>query len=324
MLQGRVTRATLARLLILGVGNLALLLAIWWLLKPGASYADVLRGLIVNTAPTILAGLGLTAVVMTGAIDLSIGAIVAVAAAVFGVLAARGWHPAGCFVACWATACGLSLLNGYLIRGLRIPAIILTLGGLSCYRGLALIIADLGIPEFTGSITLSDAAYHTPGRDHSGWILLTAVVLFLVWVGNAKLPRLWLAVGNSEEACRRQGLRPEQIVTTAFAASGLLLGLASLLMVTDVQTIKPARLAIGFELGTIGAVVLGGTNIFGGEGSFVGTVLGALFLYLAAQTLDYAEVNIYYQQVVMGASILLVIGFDCLWHRQHNRREELA
>ena len=83
-------------------------------------------------------------------------------------------------------------------------------------------------------------------------------------------------------------------------------------------------MALGFELQVIGAVVLGGTNIFGGEGSYAGTVLGAFFLYFTAEVLIYAGVSPYFQEVIVGAVIIVVIGLDCGWHRRQKRLEELA
>src|SRR5215813_4578261 len=83
-----------------------------------------------------------------------------------------------------------------------------------------------------------------------------------------------------------------------------------------IKTIEPARMALGFELQAIGAVILGDTNIFGGEGSYVGTVLGAFLLYFTAQALTYAGVNPYFQEAVTGALIIAIIGLDCGLHRK--------
>src|SRR5207244_8371379 len=117
----------------------------------------------------------------------------------------------------------------------------------------------------------------------------------------------WLALCSSEEASRLMGLKPGAILQSAFLASGIFLGLAALIYVTRIQAIEPARMARGIELEVIGAVVLGGTNIFGGEGSYVGTLLGAFFLYFILQALIYAGVSPYYQDVLTGAIILGVI-----------------
>jgi simple sugar transport system permease protein len=305
-------------------GNLILLLLIRFLLKEGGSFALVLARSGPDLAPIILAGLGLTGIIFTGAIDLSIASIIAVSGTVFGILVYYGWSPAACFTACFIVAWLLSILNGALVQVSGVPAIIVTLAGLPLYRGLALILADLGIPKFGGNISVQQEIYHTPGKAGAGWILLAGMVLALAWEASARTPRRWLALGSSEEAARLMGLSPARILSSAFLVNGLFLGLASLVYVTRVQAIEPSRIALGFELQIVGAVVLGGTNIFGGEGSYLGTILGAFFLYFLSQVLTYAGASPYFQDAIAGAVIVIVIGMDCALHRQRKLLEELA
>jgi len=320
----RLSRFLVQRLILLLAGNVLLLVAIGLLLKQGASFTGVLTRCGPDMAPAVLAGLGMTGIIFTGAIDISIASIVVVAGTVFGIMVQRGVNPFACYAACLFTAWMLSMVNGWLVRGLRIPAIIITLAGLAFYRGLALVVADLGIPRFSGNISVADEAYHGPGKMYAGWILLVIVLAALIWEAFARMPRRWLALGSSDEACRLLGLLPGRILQSAFCVSGIFLGLAGLIFVTRIQAIEPARLALGFELQVIGAVVLGGTNIFGGEGSFAGTILGAGFLYFTSQLLIYAGVNPYFQEAVTGALIIGVIGLDCALHRRRKLLEELT
>jgi ribose/xylose/arabinose/galactoside ABC-type transport system permease subunit len=238
----------------------------------------------------------MTGIIFTGAIDISIGSIIVVAGTVFGILVHHGISPLACYAAYLFTAWALSMANGWLVRGLKIPAIIITLAGLAFYRGLALVVADLGIPHFSGNISVADEAYHGPGKIYAGWILLVIVAAALIWEAFARLPRRWLALGSSEEACRLLGLLPGRILQSAFCVGGIFLG----------------------------AVVLGGTNIFGGEGSFAGTILGAGFLYFTSQLLVYAGVSPYFQEAATGALIVAVIGLDCALHRRRKLLEELT
>jgi ribose/xylose/arabinose/galactoside ABC-type transport system permease subunit len=324
MIQGRISRFLVQRLIILLAGNFVLLAVIGFLIKDGGSFAQVLARAGPNVAPTVLAALGLTGIIFTGAIDLSIASIIVVAGTVFGILVSHGANPSICYVACFLTAWCLALLNGCLIGVLKIPSIIITLAGLAFYRGLALILADLAVPGFSGNISVQDEAYHAPGKLYSGRILLAVLVVAGLWEAFAKSPRRWLALGNSEEACRLAGLHTGKILRNAFFVGGIFLGLAALIFVTRVQSVEPARMALGFELQVIGAVVLGGTNIFGGEGSYAGSVLGAFFLYFLLELLIYAGVSPYFQEVVTGAMIIGVIGLDCGLHRQRKMLEELT
>jgi len=120
------------------------------------------------------------------------------------------------------------------------------------------------------------------------------------------------------------GLNPKRIQLSAFVAGGIFFALAVLVYVTRVQAIEPARMALGFELQVIAAVILGGTNIFGGEGSYLGTLLGAIFLYLVSQVLVYAGASAYVQDAITGAVILVIISVDCSLHRPAKLMEELA
>lgn len=295
----------------------------WRAAARGASFSDEVSRMVPNVAPIVLAALGQTGILCCGALDLSVGSILAVAGTVFGILQARECAPATCFVACFLTASGLSAGNGALIRVLRIPAIIVTLAGLAFYRGIALILANAGASSFSEQFTLQGEAYHAPGKAYAGTILLIALAAAFLLECAGKWPRLWLALGNSETACRLSGLRPERILFQAYFVGGLFLGLAALLDVTNHITIEPARLGLGFELSVIAAVVLGGTSIFGGEGSYVGTALGALFLYLIEPAMLYAGVNEYWRVAVQGGAILVVIGVDCALGRKRKLLEEL-
>jgi len=324
MSHGRLSRFLRQRLLFLAAGNIALLVVIATLMKQGGSFAEVLARCGPNIAPVVLAGLGMTGIICTGAIDLSIASIIVVAGTVFGILVHHHAPPPVCFIACVATAWLLSMANGWLVRALKVPAIIITLAGLALYRGLALIAADVAIPNFGGSLSVPEEVYHTPGKVFAGGMLLLTLAVALVWEWFAKTPRHWLALGSSEEACRLLGLAPGRILQSAFGVGGLFLGLGALIYVTQIQFIEPARMALGFELQVIGAVILGGTNIFGGEGGYAGTVLGALFLYFTAQVMTYAGISPYFQDAIAGAVIIGVIGMDCALHRKEKLLEELA
>jgi ribose/xylose/arabinose/galactoside ABC-type transport system permease subunit len=321
----RMTPPLRRRVWFLVAGNLALAAYIFWYTQrtENASFQDELTRIGSNVAPLLLAGLGLTGIIATGAIDLSIGAIIVVAGTVFGILYNRQFSPAVCFAACFVTPLVLSALNGYFIRLLRIPAIIVTLAGLTFYRGLAISIAEWLDPASAEQFTIRLPQYQSPGKDWAGWIMLATLVGALAWEAFGKTSRTWLALGNSPTACRLKGLRDGRILQSSFLAGGFFLGLAALTKVTNQLTLEPARLARGFELDVIGGVVLGGTNIFGGEGSYLGTALGVFFLYWVGQSLIYAGISAYWREAIQGAVIIAVIGIDCALHRKRKRMEEL-
>jgi ribose/xylose/arabinose/galactoside ABC-type transport system permease subunit len=318
---GRSVRRRLAFLL---AGNLLLLIVIFAFLKEGSSFAEVLTRVGPDIAPAALAGFALTGIIFTGAIDLSIASMIALAGTVFGCAATRGFPPMLSFGICAAVGWMLMSFNGVLVTRLKMPAIIVTLAGLPLYRGLALILADTLVPNFSGNISVQADVYHAPGKYYGGWILLGGILAALLLEAFGKHPRLWLALGNSPEACNLMGLQPRRILSSAFVVGGLFFAAATVVYATRVQAVEPARMALGFELQVIAAVILGGTNIFGGEGSYLGTLLGVLFLYLISQLLIYAGASAYLQDAITGAIILVIIGVDCALHRPAKRMEELA
>ena len=312
------------RLAFLIAGNGLLLLVIWFSLKPGSSFTQVLARTPADIAPVTLAAFALTGIVFTGAIDLSIASLIALAGTLFGMAVKHGAGPGPAFALAWAVGWGGMAFNGWLVSRSRIPAIIITLAGLPFYRGMALMLADIGVPNFSGNISIPEEVYHAPGKSYAGLVLLGGIVAAVLWDNFSKQARLWRALGNSPEACNLIGLDPRRILYSAFWMSGIFLGLGTLIYVTRVQAVEPARMALGFELQAVAAVILGGTNIFGGEGSYVGTLLGALFLYLITQLLIYAGASAYLQDALSGAIILVVIGLDCALHRQAKYLEEIA
>jgi ribose/xylose/arabinose/galactoside ABC-type transport system permease subunit len=324
----RLAPALRLRLLCLAVGNLLLIgyLFAYTQATPDTHFWTEMSQFPSGAAPLLLAGLGLTGIVYTGGIDLSLGSIVVVSGTVFGILFEREFSPGLCFAGCCLTAVFLSSLNDWLIRWLGIPAIILTLGMLKFYRGFALMLAGWHDASFSGQFSIPKDAvggFRAPGVEWAGWILLGGVIVAILWESYGKQPRAWLAVGNSEEACRLKGLSPDRIKQSAFLAGGFFLGLAALVYVTRGLTIEPVRMANHFELKVIGAVVLGGTNIFGGEGSYLGTLLGGCLLYFIEKAILYASISADWQTAIQGVLILAVISLDCVLHRQRKRMEEL-
>jgi ribose/xylose/arabinose/galactoside ABC-type transport system permease subunit len=332
----RLTPPIRRRVVFLVTGNAVLLAAIFGILllrtdgelparlaTAGARLGDELGRFGPNAAPVVLAALGMTGIVLAGAIDLSVGGVVALSGTVFGILYEWGAPPTACFAACFGTAVAAAANNALLVRLLRIPAIIVTLAGLTFYRGAALLLADVALEDFGGQISILHDAWHVPGRDLASWVLAIAVVLSVVWESWGRMPRLWLASGGSAEAFRLKGLSPGSALTGAFLVGGAYFGLAAVLLASNQLTIEPSRIGLGFELQVIGAVVLGGTNIFGGEGSYLGTALGAAFLHFVGQAMIYAGVSEYWQTAIQGGVILAVIGFDCALHRRRKRFEEL-
>ncbi|MDP3467913.1 MAG: ribose ABC transporter permease [Daejeonella sp.] len=261
---------------------------------------------------------GVTFVIITGGIDLSLGSIVAVA----GVSAAMLAHPdsypllvpvfAGLFAGLLIGA-----FNGFIITKSKIAPFIVTLGTMTIGRGLALILSN-GRPVSN----LSDSFVFIGSGKILGIpvliiILIIMFILCSVILNKTILGRYVYAVGGNEQAARASGINVSQVKIAVYSISGLLAGLAGILLTSRITTGQP-NAGAGFELDAIAAVVIGGTSTTGGKGSMTGTLIGVLLIGVINNSLDLLNVTSYYQQVVMGIIIIGAVVLDSLNHKSNS------
>jgi ribose transport system permease protein len=281
---------------------------------PAFASRSNLVGILLNCSYLAICAAGMTAVIVCGGIDVSVGAMLATVCMLLGMMLQAGVPvPAACLIALLAAAI-LGSLNGVLSTWLRVPAIVATLGTRSIWRGVAMKltggdwITDLP-PSFErlGDGTL--LGIPNPILIAGACLLVSAVVL-----GHTRLGRAIYAVGDDRSAARAAGLRPRQTQFAAFAGLGLLVGLASILYAATNPPIQP-NAAPTLEMMTITAVMVGGTNILGGSGSILGTLLGVLVLGVIANGLTLAKVDDFWAQALQGALILAAVMADILRRR---------
>jgi inositol transport system permease protein len=294
---------------------LALLAIVLALAKPQfltwANLVTVVRQISING---ILA-VGVTYVLLTGGVDLSLGSVVALA----GVIAASLAHPGGHALAVpvlagilTGTACGWT--NGALVTRGGVAPFIVTLGMMTVARGLALVLSG-GRPvsnlstEFTRLGSGECLGVPIP-------VLLLAVVAALshLFLSRFRHGRYLYAVGGNEDAARASGIDVTRVKTLAYTLCGSLAGLAGVVLAARITTGQP-NAGVAYELDAIAAVVIGGTSLSGGIGGIGGTVLGALLMGVINNGLDLLNVSSYYQQVVKG---LIIVG--AVWLDRHNAR----
>ncbi|MDO8992888.1 ABC transporter permease [Daejeonella sp.] len=268
--------------------------------------------IITQVSINALLAFGVTFVIITGGIDLSLGSIVAVA----GVSAAMLAHPdsypvivpvfAGLFAGLLIGA-----FNGFIITKSKIAPFIVTLGTMTIGRGLALILSN-GRPVSN----LSDSFVFIGSGKIMGIpvlivILILMFILCSVILNKTILGRYIYAVGGNEQAARASGINVSQVKMAVYSISGLLAGLAGILLTSRITTGQP-NAGAGFELDAIAAVVIGGTSTTGGKGSIAGTLIGVLLIGVINNSLDLLNVTSYYQQVVMGIIIIGAVVLDSL------------
>jgi ribose transport system permease protein len=298
---------------------LLIILAIMWVflgfMSPYFFTVDNLFEITLQMAVIAIIAAGETFVILSAGIDLSVGAVFAAAAVAGGlVLTSTG----NLFLALLATIVvgGLfGLTSGLLITKIRVPAFIATLGMMGVARGLALIWSN-GIPIYG-----LDERYRFIGQGKVFDVipvptLIVIVVYALSWfiLNRTRFGRFVYAIGSNEEAARLSGINVTMVTIGIYVICGLLTGLASTIEAGRLATIQPAG-GNGYELLAIGAVVVGGTSLFGGEGSIIATLIGALMVTTIRNGLNILGVNAFWQYVVNGAVIIAAVAID-----QYRRR----
>ena len=268
--------------------------------------------IITQVSINALLAFGVTFVIITGGIDLSLGSIVAVA----GVSAAMLAHPdsypvlvpvfAGLFAGLLIGA-----FNGFIITKSKIAPFIVTLGTMTIGRGLALILSN-GRPVSN----LSESFVFIGSGKLMGIPLLIIILICMfiicsVILNKTILGRYIYAVGGNEQAARASGINVTQVKMAVYSISGVLAGLAGILLTSRITTGQP-NAGAGFELDAIAAVVIGGTSTTGGKGSITGTLVGVLLIGVINNSLDLLNVTSYYQQVVMGIIIIGAVVLDSM------------
>jgi rhamnose transport system permease protein len=294
---------------------LAILVAVTAALEPRFIEADSLRTLAVNASIfAILAG-GQTLVIITRNVDLSQGSVLGLAAFMAGdLLAGNPDLPIPVvFVLGMALGAACGLLNGVLTTWGRVPALVVTLGTLYVFRGLAFLWTD-GRQVNAEKLPDSFLSLGTDSVLGVPILVLIALVVILVvgqWLRDYRSGRELYAIGSNPEGARLAGVRSDRRVLTAFVLAGALAGLGGVLFTARFATVD-ATAGNGYELTVIAAAVVGGVAIFGGTGSVYGAALGALLLGTITSSLIVLKVEAFWQQAAIGALLLLAIAFDRL------------
>jgi ribose transport system permease protein len=256
---------------------------------------------------------GLTVVILTGGIDLSIGAVVGLSACLGGAFLATG-NIVGGVAAALAVGFGCGLVNGALVSYLRIPSFIATYGMLWIAFGLSYVF-------MRGEVIFGfPASFRFIGTGNVGGIpmivVVAATVLVLLTILLARTPfgRAVYAIGGNERAAHLSGMPVQRRLALSYGISGLLAGLAGLLAIARTNA-ADAGLGDELLLPAIAAVALGGTSLVGGKGGVFGTAIGAIILSLIINGLNLLGVQTYWQAFVMGALILISVAADEIVHR---------
>ncbi|HEY9133119.1 MAG TPA: ribose ABC transporter permease [Dyella sp.] len=290
--------------------GLLLLFVVLSILSPDFLIAGNLLTVLRQVSINALIAFGMTFVILTGGIDLSVGALLALAGAVTADTMAAG-HGMGLAIAAGlGTGLLLGLVNGALVSWGRVAPFIATLGMMTLVRGLTLSYTQgrpIGV-ENPGFALLGDGyVAHLVPIPVIWMFALFAISGFLL--RGTVLGRHVVAIGGNEEAARLSGVRVPSIKLAVYGLSGLLSAFAGIVLTSRLYSAQ-ATAGVGYELDAIAAVVLGGTSLSGGRGWLFGTLIGALLIGFLNNGLNLVGVSSFYQQVVKGAVILIAVLLD--------------
>jgi ribose transport system permease protein len=289
--------------------------------------ADNLRNVANQITVIAIIAIGMTMVIITAGIDLSVGSLIALSAVVIAwVIAPLGGanvSSGGVIVAALAAmaACaGIGAFSGVMITAFRIPPFIATLAMMQVAAGLAYIISEgkpiYQLPE--GFVWLgrgTDPIFNIPIA-----VILMALLYLAAWVlmERSVLGRYIYAMGGNPEAARLAGIRVNAVLLFVYTLCGLLAGLGGIIMASQLRSGAPTY-GLTYELYVIAAVVVGGTSLSGGEGKIVGTLIGAFIIGVIQNGMNLTNIESYTQKVVLGLVILAAVLFDRLKQRGFNR-----
>jgi ribose transport system permease protein len=259
-----------------------------------------------------IVAMGMTAVILTGGIDLSVGSTWGMTAVILAALLTSGWPIFAAIPIALLGAAAIGLINGLCITRLNMSPFVPTLATLSIARSLALIITR-GRPisifgdEYQGFLWIGGGdVFGIPNP-----FLIFLIVAFFFWLllSRTVWGRYVYAVGGNERAARLTGLRVDRLKIIVYILSALVAGLAGIIQVSYLSSVT-ADLGTGNELAVIAATVIGGTNLAGGEGTILGTVVGAIILEVLRNGLLLFGIDPYWQGVFVGAVIILAVSVD--------------
>jgi ribose transport system permease protein len=277
---------------------------------------NVLRQISINLCLSI----GMTLIILSGGIDLSVGSVLAFSGAVAAGLLKNGlplpytdhllqFTPLGAIVGGIVVGAVLGWFNGFMITRFRLPPFVATLGMLSIARGLTrLWTGGFPITDLGSEFTFMGVGYWLK-VPMPVWISIALVALFVLITRRTRFGRYVYAVGGNERAAKLSGLDVNQVKRRVYLLGGALAGVAGLLA-TARQNAADPKIGVGYELDSIAAVVIGGTSLSGGHGSILGTVLGCLIIGVLNNGLVLLGVSPDWQLVVKGLVILLAVAID--------------
>ncbi len=293
--------------------GLFMLIVIVSILSPSFLSARNILNILRQTSVNAIIAAGMTFVILTGGIDLSVGSVLALSGTFVASLLVSGQSMIVSILVATIVGGIVGFLNGFVIAKGKLQPFIATLATMTILRGLTLVFTH-GKPVTLGSNKLAMEF----GKIGGGTMLsipvpvIITILVFMVCyfiLNNTKMGRYTYALGGNEEATKLSGLNTDKIKIWVYTISGILSAIAGIIITSRLYSAQPTA-GTGYELDAIAAVVLGGTKLTGGKGKISGTVVGALIIGVLSNALNILDVSSYYQMMVKGVVILIAVLLD--------------
>ncbi len=278
-----------------------------------------ITAIFVQMSVIAIIAVGQTMVIITAGIDLSVSAVVALTGVISTMVVVNDHVGIALgMVLGILVGGGVGLVNGMLVTVLRLPPFIATLGTLSAVGGIALLVTN-------GQPIAAPIAFDALGDGHVGPIQAPIVVMVAVALGGwfvlsrTTLGRSAYAIGSSYETARLSGIRVNRALISVYVIQGLLAGLGGLIVASRVVTGDPSA-GMNYNLNAIAAAVIGGASLFGGEGTVIGTLIGALLMELIMNGSDLLNISNFWQDFILGVVIIAAVAYDQVRRRALARR----
>jgi len=315
-----------ARQKVLAFASLVLMMIVFTVLSPNFFQMDNLISIMLSTAVTGVLGIAVTFVIITGGIDLAIGTLMTLTAVMSGVFIGYWELPI------WAGVLGAILtgalagsVSGTLVAKLKLPPFIATMGIMMVAKGLSLVISGakpIYFTKYEDYNAISNGSFIDFNGIIPGLIIPNAVVIFFglgivasIILNKTVLGRYTFAIGSNEEAVRLSGVNVDRWKIAIYALAGAIVGIAGLLISSRLNSAQPA-LGQGYELDAIAAAVIGGVSLSGGEGTILGTIIGAFIMSVLINGLRILSVPQEWQVVVSGLIVIFAVYMDILRRRK--------
>ena len=293
--------------------GLILLITVVSILSPSFLSSKNILNILRQTSVNAIIAAGMTFVILTGGIDLSVGSILAISGAIAASLLASGKGIIISVIAAIIVGAFVGFLNGFIIAKGKLQPFIATLATMTILRGLTLVYTD-GKPITLGSNELAVSFGKIGGGTLFG-IPTPAIIMILVFgvcfyiLKVTKMGRYTYALGSNEDATKLSGINTDKVKIWVYTISGILASIAGIIITSRLYSAQPTA-GNGYELDAIAAVVLGGTRLAGGKGKITGTIIGALIIGVLSNALNILDVSSYYQMMVKGVVILIAVMLD--------------